>query len=421
MNQTNHNLLRKLSRLLSIALVFTVISCSDNSTSPDPEPEPEPENQYFTMGIGAGGGNYLLTSDELLTGEISPEGNGLEVGAGRDLLSEGRYIYDFDRNTKNFIQYEMIEDGTIQEVATILGTEYVADRANSKNKLDENTLLYLDPVQWGEPEVKWVRISIPEFTVHSSGSFNLPTIAQTEDVNWQVNVGRATVHGDKLVMGTVYYDLDGNYLEDAHAIVLDYPGMTNPALIETDKLNAELGITSDANYVHTDNGDLYIKASGGNFWGKPGTEDQPGGGILRIKAGETDFDDSYFLDLTEVLGEPTNIMHLNYVSGNTAIAMLFNPSEMDWSNYEGDHYYYAKINLETQEVTPYDVPTSGSRLSRYPLVHDGMFYTFLKSAANSTTHVLRIDTEGGPDAYTVGARLVGENIIGYSIFAHPTE
>ena len=401
--------------LVSMLMLLAPACDDDDGENATPAP---PEESFFSLSIITGDVSYILPTSSPMEGTISPVGNGVEFG-GRSFIPSGKYVYDFNEADKKYYQYELKSDGAVEEVASILATQYITDRAYSRSLVDENTLLVMDPVKWGDPEIKWFTIQLPEFTVSGSGSFDLPTIEQAPGVNWKSNVGRVVQHGDKLIMGTLYYDFDGGMTDGSHAVVIDWPGMTNPTLIETDLIDGELGIISGSGYAVTENGDVYISACAGEIWGKPGSNGQKGG-ILRIKNGQTDFDETYLLDLTEVTGESTNIMQLDYVGNDIAIAMLFDPSEVDgWSDIDNDHYTFAKINLSTKEIIPYNIPKSGSRLAREPLIHGGKYYTYLKMAGANTTHVLEIDPDGGPDAFKKGAQIEGNNVQGYAIARHP--
>ncbi|MEQ9439325.1 MAG: hypothetical protein RIG62_09765 [Cyclobacteriaceae bacterium] len=394
-------------------------SCADDS---EPEPDLIPEvDAYYSLGVvmGEDFSSYLLSTDNLEEGSVSPVGSGVELNSA-EFLQSGNYIYFFSRDEKKFYQYELHADGSVTETASLLVTQYITDRAYSQNLVDENTILVMDPVQWGEPEVKWLTISIPDFVVSASGSFNLPTIEKAPGVNWNSNLGRGALHGDKFIMGTVYYDFDGNFADGTHAIVLDYPSMTNPMLIETQLTSAELGIFTSNSFLSTDNGDLYIAAYRG-FYGVPTTDDVHGS-VLRIKAGENDFDEDYFLDLTQVMGETTQIMQLDFLEGETGMGMLFNDTEIaSWDDLDNDHYYFARIDLPNQTVSKFNVPKSDIRLARKPLIEDGKYITYIKSAASNTTNVLEIDYNGDADAYTVGIEIEGDNVQGYSVAKHPTE
>jgi hypothetical protein len=428
MKQTNlHNLAAGLSLLAATALT----GCF---TEPDEGGKGGGDTTatYFTLGLTAAGMNYFLTVDSLLTGTVSPVGNGMEVpGSGDNALQSGKYIYDFTRASKNISQYELKTDGTIVKVADIAGGAYVADRAYSRSIIDDSTLLIIDPLVWGGATMKWVAISIPAFTVRASGSFSLPTTPIPGDTSdWRVNPGRTVVSGNKVYMGSVKWALAPagsarGTINPAGSFVyaLDYPSMTNPVEISTTKFNAELSGVSAVNTFKTENGDMYFMGTAGWFTGsgfsKPDSSTNFGV-VLRIKAGQTEFDTSYVLDFSKALGEPTNAMQLQYVGDNKAIAVLFEEADISTSAaLDGDVYSFAKVDLAAKTVVKYSVPKSGSRLSRRGAVSGTKYYTYLKSIAEGNTRILELDLEGGPDAYTLGATIQGANVTGYGLFAHP--
>lgn len=390
---------------------LTFQGCDDNSVKPKPT-----ESSYYTFGIRAGGVSYLLTSSDIESGTVSLN-NAYEVN-GFESNTHDNYIYTYIRAEKSIYQFEMQEDGSIVEKAKILLTAYITDRAYSQTIVDNNTLLIIDPITWGLPEMKWVQISIPDFVIKSSGTITLPTLEASPGVSWGMNVGKVVKHGNKIIMGTVDYDLDGNYPPGSYAIVIDYPAMTNPKRIFSDKIDGELGIISASMFAYTENGDTYVATSGGfsngnSLWGKA-INPNKFGGILRIKNGQTDFDNSYFIDLTEKIGKPTNIYHLNYVGNDYAIAMIFNPNEVNgWSDLSNDHFEFAKIKLSTGDVKVYNIPKSGSRLGRVPSIDGTKYVNFYKNVASNKTNILMIDISN--DSYNIGTQILGDNVDGFMV------
>ncbi|WAC13044.1 DUF4374 domain-containing protein [Dyadobacter pollutisoli] len=373
---------------------------------------------YYSLGINTGGVSYSLPADNLEAGTIQAEGNGTRLEA-TSLITSGKYIYFFSRSKKTFYQYELNTDGTITQTAALAVGNYVSDWAYSQNLVDENTILVMDPVKWGEPEIKWFTIRIPNFTISGSGSFNLPSKERSPGVNWKSNVGSGRLHGDKFIMGTVYYDFAGHFAAGSHVVTFDFPGMKNPTLVSTNLTSAELGIYATNGFVTAENGDLYIAACRGALWGSR-TDGHIYGGILRIKKGETQFDESYFFDLAKTTGSPVNILQLDYLGGTSAMAILFDDTRIKgWGDVANDHYFFAKVDLQAQRVTRYNIPNSDAHSAKRPLIEHGKYITFLKSAAYKTTNLLEIDLKGGPDAYKKGALITGKNVKGYSVVKHP--
>lgn len=399
------------------ALLCAFVLMNSCKKSGDTPPPPEQESAY-SLGVQIGSVSYILPTTGIKEGTVSPVGHGVEV-PGNELIQSGNYIYFFSRSEKKFYQFELKADGTIQEKGSLLITSYISDRAYSQNLIDANTILIIDPLVWGEPAVKWLTIKIPEFTITASGSFDLPTFEKEPGVNWNVNVGKAILHGNKIVMGSVYYDFVGNYAPGTHTIVIDYPSMTNPTKASSDQSTGEIGYTNQL-FAKTSTGDLYVAAYRGPYG--PPSDDNVKGFILRMKSGEFAFDDSYFFDVSAELGEPTQVMQLNHLEGQFAMAMLFNTNDMPtWGDLDNENYYFAKLDLKNKSIEKFNVPKSSSRLARYPLISPGKYISFFKSIANNKTHVLEIDYNGGANAFTIGKQIEGDGVNGISIAQHPSE
>lgn len=403
-------------QLILLGVIISLISCDKKKDRGGKTETPV----HYSLGVSAGGVSYALAADNLEKGSIPIDGNGIRLDA-TSAISAGKYLYFFSRSEKKFYQYELNTNGKITQKASLPVGQYVADWAYSQNLVNDTTILVMDPVKWGEPEIKWFTISIPDFVISGSGSFNLPAKEQSPGVNWKSNVGNGLLHGNKFIMGTVYYDFNGNFASGSHVVAFDYPGMTNPTLISTDLTTAELGIYSTNGFLAAENGDLYIAACRGALWGAK-TDSDVYGGILRIKSGETKFDESYFLDLTRATGAPANILQLDYIGGTSAVAILFDDTRIKgWGDIANDHYFFARVDLESKKVMRYNIPGSDAHSAKKPLIFDNKYITYLKSTAHKTTNILEIDLKGGADAFTKGALINGKNVKGYSVTRHPVE
>lgn len=409
------------TKLLSMLLCSAIVFNACKKDEPTDEPTVEVPSGY-SLGVNVGGVNYVLQTEDLFDGgNVSPVGNGVEI-PGNELLQSGDYFYFYARSEKKFYQYELKNDGTVEEVASLLVTSYVPDRAYSQNILDENTLLIMDPIAWGSPSVKWLKIRIPDFVIAESGTIELPTFEKEAGVNWNVNVGKVVLHGSKLVMGSVYWQVEGTntaYAPGTHAITIDYPSMANPTKVTSSLSTGEIGYTNQL-FAKTNNGDLYVGVYRGAY-GAPSTDDVKGY-ILRIKNGATTFDNDYFFDLSATIGEPTQVMQLNFLEGSSAMAMLFNTNDMPArANLEDDIYYYAKVDLAAKTVSKFNAPKASVRQVRYPLVSNGKYITYQRSKTANTAKILEIDYNGGADAFKVGKLIEGDGVNPISVVKHPAK
>ena len=398
--------------LVLIASAIGVICCGKKERARDIS------DVHYSLGVNAGGVSYSLPVKDLEKGAFQVENIGTRLDA-TSMIASGKYFYFFSKQDKKYYQYQFNTDGSIAKKAELAVSEYVAEWAYSQNLVNDSTLLIMDPVKWGEPAVKWLTIRIPDMVISGSGQFDLPAREQKPGKSWKSNVGNGVLHAGKFLMGTVYYDFDGNFAPGAHMVAFDFPGMTNPTLISTDVTDAELGIYSTNSFSTTSDGDLYIAACRGALVGSK-TDSKMYGGILRIRKGETKFDETYFLDFTKALGVPTNILQLDELNGTSAMAILFDDTRIKgWGDIANDHYFFAKIDLSAGTVSRYNVPKSDAHSAKRPLIEGNKYISFLKSTANKTTNVLEIDLSGGPDAFQLGALLEGKNVKGYSVSRHP--
>lgn len=401
----------RFSHLWSILGLLLFLGCDSNQDGSSGSP------RHYSLGLSIDGVSCVIPTDSLFGKRIDASDKGRQYDA-KSLIRSDNYIYFFSQPEKKFFQYEIDPDGALVEKAGISVAGYVTEQAYSQNLLDSNTILIMDPVKWGEPEVKWLTISIPDLKISASGIYQLPFMEQSHDMAWKSNIGRAVLHADKLIMGTVYYDFKGNFAKGAHVVVFDYPGMINPQLVSTDLISAELGIVSTNGFVKSANGDLYIAACRGAVMGTISDNDVYGG-ILRIKKDQTSFDKDYLFDLSGALKQPVNIMQLDYLGSDKAMAILFDDTKMKgWADSENDHYFFGRLDLESRKIQRYNVPKSDARIAKMPFISDSKYTTFLKSHADQTVHILEIDSKGGPDAFRKGALIDGKNVRGYGIIAH---
>ncbi len=402
--------------LLTLAGLVLLISCdskkSTNLTSSAVTPK-------FSIGASVDGVSHMIPAERLDQGTIESR-EGVKLDA-RSMIWSGKYFYFYNRSEKRFYQYELKSDGSIALEKSLSVKDYVPDWAYSQNLIGDSTLLIMDPVKWGDPEVKWLTIRIPDFEISDSGSFSLPLQEQKPGVYWKSNIGKGVIHAGKFLMGTVYYDFNGNFMQGSHLVAFDYPKMTNPTLISTDITSSELGIVSLNGFAKADNGDLYILGCRGKLWGVP-TDTPVFGGILRVNSGTIQFDKTYFLDLSEKTGEPTNIIQLDHTGGDTAIAILMNDTRIKgWNDISGDHYYFARLHLASGQLMKYNMPLADLHSAKMPMITGNQYITFLKNTAGNSTHMLEIDLNGDASSIKKGALIKGKNVKGYSVVRHPAQ
>jgi len=126
---------------------------------------------------------------------------------------------------------------------------------------------------------------------------------------------------------------------EAMVAVVNLTTNTLEKVISDDRTATLFGTLTTAIMAQDENGDIYVQGSG-LFSGKPS-------GILRIKAGETDFDPDYFFNLSTATGGSCFGLY-TFGNGNTFTAVSENDD--NWFGFDGNNpsFRYRKIDLSAQ-------------------------------------------------------------------------
>jgi hypothetical protein len=162
----------------------------------------------------------------------------------------------------------------------------------------------------------------------------------------------------KILVPYIYADDQNHAYPKANVAIFNAEDMSYEKTIFTDK-TACLGYSVVSSHAFTENGDLYLISSNANYWG--GNESLPSG-IVRIKAGQTEFDHSYFLNLTSGLNG-NHSGGMIYAGGDKVIVQIFENSLVKaYRDYQqGFVISYYEVDLRRQSLKKLNVP-----LSKYP-------------------------------------------------------
>ncbi|GAO31593.1 hypothetical protein [Geofilum rubicundum] len=218
-------------------------------------------------------------------------------------------------------------------------------------------------------------------------------------------VDAPTVLGDKIYYGVGRRALDANIpLTGMHTIVLDYPSLTNPRYIRSDKGDGNTNGYRGSN-MHAYDGYVYQanRALEGNTTM-----------ILRLKDGV--YDDSWAFDVTAALGEAFNTNNWYHAGGGICYMSAQFPNAGDENNQWG----VVRIDLNNQTAIKMNVPMSNLFGYQNGVSIDGQFYMAVSpvgSAGESDPFVYIFDIEStDPNAFTTGLELDKGNIFVEGIF-----
>lgn len=258
----------------------------------------------------------------------------------------------FLNSNEKLTKYSVDENGILKDEGSVPNTG-LSGGPISTFLSDDRLMVSTGPRQNATGIFAYQIINTKNMTEESNGTITLPLDANSTGIpsNYIVKEGKLYVP---------YIHADKSYVSYAKAPVAIFNATTlayEKTIYET--RTSSLGYSVVSSHGFSENGDLYLISCNSNYWA--GNETLPSG-IARIKAGTSEFDASYFFNITEALdGNHTGGML--YVGDNKAIVQVFNSKLItkyaDYQNGYVIEYYLA--DLKNQTLEKLDVP-----LSKYP-------------------------------------------------------
>lgn len=180
----------------------------------------------------------------------------------------------------------------------------------------------------------------------------------------------------------------------AKTLVLDYPSLTNPKILTSDKTRGNTnGYRSTMQYVGTD-GHVY-QATSGELIGTGGSK------ILRINSETNDYDD-YVFSLDEALGlQDTYIDTWKYVGDGIGFVVYSLSGEEEGG-------YIARIDLNTKTALKYDLPNEDKldfrQIQNIAQVGDEVYIAVAPTGLDGNIYVFNKET----GEMSTGAKLINK-------------
>ncbi|MEW7278706.1 DUF4374 domain-containing protein [Aquimarina sp. 2201CG1-2-11] len=428
----------KINILILAAMLLGLVACSSDDDAPvpvsNPDPDPDPEvvepevtgqsSNGFVMALRTTGDNetdYIVSKEDIMTGEISAAGTGIELTSWRFFYPVGKTLFTtgysednqgaaYADNGKGFIEKK---GGFIFENALeMFGAG------------DDQTLLAME-IARNLPTRRLHIIDAETGLVKQISNINIfvePSIDPRETkISWPTAL---KVRGDKLFIpfqkiknefddkGTAV-DLGTTDPDEAFVAVFSYPNIgSDPEKIISDSRTSNIGVNgATTGLIEADNGDLYSFSCGAVMAGFSAASTKPSG-ILRIKNNETEFDDSYFFNVEEATNGG-KLFSLDYAGGNKAIArILTNDTGNKWEAFGRTVFNQKLVILDLDAKTVTDVANIPLHAKRYTspiLIEDGKAYESVETATDAYVYQIDIATATG----TKGAKIVGKTIKGF--------
>lgn len=378
----------KLFHFILAASVF-LVSCSDD----DPAPVNNGEEKYVIMtATEKWDAGYLTSYDGFPEGDVEKITNqSLQVNVAFGFRSFGKWIFMSSNaaGEPGIQKYSVNEDGSFKNEG------FIPTGAVQYLVVDETHGYYLD----GNRSTINIQTFNPS-TMERTGEVDLSSLAVTEidgkEVEYQV-IGQHTLAAKegKLYAGITYGTLTGGGFGDdvvdyVHFAVIDMATNTLEKTIRYDGLKS-IGWGSSGNKMWTlgDDGALYFYCPG-LLVGMANSA------IIRIKAGETEFDDEWIVKATDYNG-PSSIATALVKNGKLYVELASEDVKDDFSNLESIIFDYYVIDLGTKQATK----VTGMPQHHYVWANeqaiteiDGNVYFWVKNPAENIDGYYRLNADG---------------------------
>ena len=426
--------------LLAIPAGLLLAAACEKTPTPDPDPTPEPGTEAISRyvivaqaGSQDQSASYLISSESLDEGSVTPQGNGWETQSASNWIYYGeRYLFGFQYNDGN--QGTGDRQYTFNRTTTYgtWGDNVITASTNAGNNEQDAEGNYAYYLQFNYLSVNdgssttgshiaenflgnGERVSFAGFVEANGRLYTsvVPMGMSHYGVNtfpWAIQDPGYVANGDGgsgsgaytagMIPTTQYPD---------SAFVAIYSGDNfdeTPAIARTGKIGFASG-RMRSQYYQTiwaaDNGDLYVFSPGyGRTTTTPVTNNDGSqfdrvkgklpSGVVRIKAGETEFDPSYYVNIEE-LGNGNPMFRCWHISGDYFLLQMYSEGAENMSGTSAPRNELAVFKGEEGTLTIVTGLPDASVLSSIgtPYSESGIAYIPITTTDGSVPTIYRID------------------------------
>jgi hypothetical protein len=304
----------------------------------------------WIIGLAVGESGFLGSFTDLEGGSIDNSNSFEHIGLMRSFVYDDIVLAAEHSMGDNLYKYTLDSDNNLSQAGTMTLPQgsYVATLCFASKTKAYASMTGLGQVRVFNPTTLQTitDIDLTGYAVGEGDNNPEPGDMVVRDGKLFIALSQATV-----IMPPVVHD-------SCWCAVIDVATNTVDKIIVSDKAS-ELAFAGHTNPFVDENNDLYIYAIGA-FGYQAGVKE----GFLRIKSGETEFDDSYYFSLDDVgiPGVPdvgmTYVMKIAYAGNGVLYALPFVPAwTSDPPDYLTDRNYQpCKINIWNKTIEKLDLP-----------------------------------------------------------------
>ncbi|WP_018476263.1 DUF4374 domain-containing protein [Pontibacter roseus] len=391
--------------LLSLFAIAAFTSCSDD----DSNANPATENEQFVVSLALQGNDgiftyYSVPFDDVMTGTLSAVGQGIEQPGYFDFTQIDKTLYSVGGlDDRNVVGISRDEKGELKQIGNVSFANPLSDIV----KADDNTLVAVEMAGTSDV-IKFHTFNANTLTV--TGTKELP-VSDITNLKAPAYAGMR-ISGGHLFLS--YYISDPTtfntpHTDKAQIAVYTYPALQFHKVIEDTRTGPVGGFNTKTGLIEDEKGDIYA-ASHSNPANGYSQSTKPAG-ILRIKSGQTEFDQSYFFDVAAATGGKT-ISHMLYLGNGKVFVEINTTNRAQQARWSDGPLKSAVVDLNTKTVSYIEgLPEHAGVGRRLAALHDGNF-VYMAIPEGNSIYVYRIDTQNY--TATKGAQVQANFVAGFS-------
>ncbi len=405
-------LLNRFTLMMSITALLCMYSCDDDDTIYTQSSGIKYVVTLRNQASSESTADYLLTTDDLMSGEITAEGQGIELNGWNYVGSYGNKYFAFDYTDNICYGYSII-DSTLE-----LQGQISYDAMDMFAPIDDETFLAIG-APWGGGSYNCQLQFVDIENVGISKTIENPlyeSYYSDADTTYQLNAWPTYAYQEDDKLFVFFYTMNGSTwatpnTDTAYCSIFSYPGIEYLKTIKDSRTSAIGYYSSQPCVVEDDEGNHYTFSS--SSYGAGFTQATKPSGILKINAGETSFDEDYFFNVEDNYGY--KVLSGAYAGNGKAVVSVISTENDTEDNVWGASsasnpiVKTAVIDLENQTFTLInDIPTHGGQGQTPYLLEDNMVYISINDGTNAHVYEVNASTATA----TQGAEIIGNELQG---------
>ena len=338
-----------------------------------------------------------LTAD---MGTITVKGEGTELGDySMESISKGKYYYQIPSSNDRFVKYQIKDNKVIECASSPFKTNTYKVRSYTHAWIDDNTLVVM-AANGDASKVIWSKLNTDNMSILAEGTLDilLPESEVTGEETKKFTTSGILTYNEKT--GKLFYFYYGKTQGTNSMDSKNEPNFRT-AVIAPETMEVEQNLVSPVHsemagsaygelmqncVMYDEAGNLYLAAFA--------DEDIERGLLLRINAGEYEFDASYN-------GYPDadgKLMTAQYLGNGKAL--VYGRNDASGTKIDSYSHYYSIVDLATGQRTRLayngkEIAYSGGRFSQRSVIFNGKAYIGVNTEADANAVIYIYDIATG--------------------------